>query len=127
MWTLHRTIYALFALGMLGIGGIGALLPFGVLPEIAAGFDGEALHVVQEASAGALALGALSGWCACAPARCGAAHVVLTFYFALIAAIHWIDYVRDLRPLSSGLLTSVPFVVFVVLGMLRRGRGAASV
>jgi hypothetical protein len=78
------------------------------------------LHIVQEASSAVLALGLLSAWCACHYAESRAAHGILSVFFILIGLLHWIDYVRDQRPVTSGLVTSVPAVVFVVLWVLRR-------
>ena len=38
---------------------------------------------------------------------------------ALIAVLHWVDYFRDLRPLTSGLINSVPTLAFVLLLVIR--------
>jgi len=128
MERLHRIVFAVFAAGMLVLGGLGLSLPF--VPDVDTGFAPgsdaatELLHLTQEAAAGMFALGLLAAWAARHPARSGAVHVALTAYFVLIAAIHWIDFARGARPLTSGLLNSVPFVVLACSWGLRRAPAA---
>ncbi len=120
MKSLHQIIYALFGAGMLLVGVVGFLLPFGFMPELAEAYDDEALHVVQEASSAVLALGLVSLWCAWNYAQSRALHWVLTLFFILISALHWADYVRDERPIESGLINSVPAVVLLALAAFRK-------
>jgi hypothetical protein len=125
MHRLHRLVFAVFAAGMLLLGSLGLLLPFAPVPRLDDVRDPELLHVTQEAAAGLLALGLCAAGAALRPARSAPAHAALTVYFLLIAAVHWIDFARDLRPLTSGLVNSVPFVVLAGLWRVRRPPGAA--
>ena len=104
---------------MLAIGSGGFLLPFGILPATAARFDTETLHIIQEASSAVFALGLLAGWCVFHYERARFAHTIFTVFFVLIGLLHWIDYFRESRHIWSGVYTSVPAVVFVVLNRLR--------
>lgn len=120
MKNIHVAIYGLIGAGLILLGSIGFLLPFGVLPEVAETFDAEGLHVVQEAGSAAIALGLLAVWCAFNYSKAGAAHWILTVYFLLIAALHWIDCLHNQRPLISAVLNTVPAATLIVMGFLRR-------
>jgi len=118
MKSLHAVIYGLIGAGLILLGSIGFLLPFGVLPEVAETLGSEGLHILQEASSGAIALGVLAAWCAFSYSK--AAHWTLTVFFLLIATLHWIDSIRAQGPLTSALLNSVPAATLLVMGMVRR-------
>ena len=126
MRDLIRAIYAVFAAGLLGLGVIAFLLPYGLLPEVAAGLSDEALHITQEAGAAVIALAVLCAACAWRYESSSLGHSILTLFFVLIAVIHWADYLREMREISSPVLTSLPAIVFIALGFLRRRAEAGS-
>ena len=120
MKILIRAVYAAFALAMLTLGSAALVLPYGVFPETAAALGDEAVHIAQEAGAALVALALFCAWYALHYECSWVGHAILTVFFVLIAAIHWADYFREMRSLSSPLLTSLPAVIFVALGVMRR-------
>jgi hypothetical protein len=120
---IYGFLAAVFLLAGAGI----ALLDTGLLPgglsralSDAAGGDAGALHIVQEFGAFLVFAGLITLWFVRHYEQSRFFHWALTAAFGLVALAHWFD-VRGTRDSNIGpLVNSVPFVLFLVLGLLRR-------
>lgn len=117
--TAHTVAFSSFAIALLAAGIAGFLLPYGLVPWMKSDYGNESLHLVQEAGSGAIALGLLAAWCAFNYDRSRSMHFILLVFFTLFTTIHWVDYFRDLRPLISGIINSIPTVVLAALFLAR--------
>ena len=98
------------------------LLPGGVSRALrdGAGGDAGALHIVQEFGAFLVFVGLITLWFVRHYEQSRFFHWALTAAFGLLALAHWFD-VRGARESRIGpLVNSVPFILFLLLGLLRR-------
>ena len=107
-------VYAIFGVVAIAI-GLGALLVPGSIEREATAASNTA-HLLREQGAATIFVGLMSFLCIFNFDRRRTVHLFLTLFNLLMAGIHWFDYLAGRRPLLSGILNSVPFVVF--LGML---------
>jgi len=103
------------------------LLPGGVSRALTNAVDGSAraLHIMQEAAAFLVFVGLLTLWFVRHYEQSRFFHWAMTAAWGLIALAHWFD-VRG--PGHSGigpLVNSVPFLLFLILGLLRRSSEGA--
>ena len=68
-------------------------------------------------------VGLMCFWCVAHYQGRRSVHLSLLLFSFLLAAIHWADWFEGLRPLTSGLVNSVPFVVLLLMtARARSGR-----
>ncbi|HJR07841.1 MAG TPA: hypothetical protein VJ842_11310 [Pyrinomonadaceae bacterium] len=118
-------LYGLFGAISLVVGASVLLLDTGLLPEAvrlavvnAAHGDTRALHIIQEFGAFLVFVGLIAFWFARHYNESRFFHWALTFAFALVALAHWFD-VRGEHSKLGPLINSVPFVLFLLVGLLR--------
>ena len=115
----HRIVCGLLGSILVLAGTIGFLLPYGIWPSAAGDLDGETLHIAQEASAGAIAVGLLAIWCLRNYDQAQPMLFVLLAFFALISLLHWVDFIRDDRNITSGLVNTIPMLLLMGVLALR--------
>lgn len=123
---LTTLLYGLVGAISLLIGASALLAGTGLLPEVlsravtnAANGDPEALHIIQEFGAFLVFVGLMAFWFARHYEQSRFFHWALTAAFALIALAHWFD-VRGAFHIGIGpLVNSLPFLIFLALGLLR--------
>jgi hypothetical protein len=117
---VNLTIYVLVGLAFLALGGLAFFFAGDQNPVQ----DGEAIlevnHIIREAGAAHIFVGLSCFWCAFNFKKSRGFHYVLLFFFGLLSIQHWMDYMHDLRPLSSGLVNSIPFFLFLLIGRGKR-------
>jgi hypothetical protein len=122
-----KAVYVLFGALFLVV-GLGVLLAdSGLLPgvrEVAlrvAHGDLNTLHIIQEYGAILVFAGLITLWFARRYELSRPFHWAMTASWALHALAHWFD-VRGARSLAGPLVNTVPFALFLTLGLLRRSR-----
>lgn len=122
--TIVKAVYVLFGALFLVV-GLGALLSdAGLLPGVrgvalaVARGDLNTLHIIQEYGAILVFVGLITLWFARRYELSRPFHWAMTASWALHALAHWFD-VRGARSLDGPLLNSVPFALFLTLGLLR--------
>lgn len=118
-------LYGLFGAISLLVGASVLLLETGLLPEVlrravmnAANGDTSALHIIQDFGAFLVFNGIISFWFARHYDESRFFHWALTAAFALVALAHWFD-VRGEHSSIGPLINSVPFALFLLVGLLR--------
>jgi uncharacterized protein YjeT (DUF2065 family) len=125
---LVKSFYALFGVLYLAAGLSVLLLGTGLLPtpirklilDIGQGND-NTLHVMQEFGCLLVFAGLITLWFVRHYEQSGTFHWAMTAFWALFALVHWVD-VRG-RPAESFLgpaINTVPFALFLAVGLLRR-------
>lgn len=112
---VNRVLYGAFGAFWTAIGSLGVL-------GFASGSPDE-VHVSREIGAAVVFVGWMHVWCLRHYERRRPVHLGLLVFAALMAGIHWREWLVGARPIASPLANSVPFVVLTA--MLPRGRGAA--
>lgn len=118
-------LYGLVGAISILVGASVLLLETGLLPAAvsrammnAANGDASALHIIQEFGAFLVFVGLIAFWFARHYEQSRFFHWALTVAFALIALAHWFD-VRGEHSLIGPLVNSVPFALFLLVGLLR--------
>lgn len=120
-----KAVYVLFGALFLAVGAGVMLLDTGLLPggaravalRVARG-DLNTLHIIQEYGAILVFVGLITLWFARRYELSRPFHWAMTASWALHALAHWFD-VRGARSLAGPLVNSVPFALFLTLGLLR--------
>lgn len=120
-----KLFYVLFGALFLAVGLGVLLLDTGLLPtgawEAALGFANgnlETLHVMQEYGALLVFVGLIALWFARRYELSRPFHWAMAAAWALHALAHWFD-VRGARSLAGPLLNTLPFILFLLVGLLR--------
>ncbi len=87
--------------------------------------DAGALHIVQEFGAFLVFVGLITLWFMRHYEQSRFFHWALTAAWALVALAHWFDVRGERHSSTSPLLNSVPFIIFLLLGLLRRSGSRA--
>jgi hypothetical protein len=103
----NKVAIALYAL--LGLGAVAAGVWFGFRPVEGAG------HLHLEIGSGLMTIGALSLLVAWRFPQSWPWRAVIILFFALIAVVHWYDFVNEGVPLLSPLLNSVPILAIAAV------------
>ena len=118
-------LYGLFGAISMLVGASVLLLETGLLPAVvsravmnAANGDARALHIIQEFGAFLVFNGLIAFWFARHYDESRFFHWALTAAFGLIALAHWFD-VRGEHSMIGPLVNSVPFALFLLVGLLR--------
>jgi hypothetical protein len=124
--TITRSLYALVGAAFLLGGSAVLLLGTGLLPEplkdaiLAIGEDNtNTLHLMQEYASLLVLVALLSFWFLRHYEHSRAFHWVLTVFWGIIALIHWFDPRGHFHYGLGEAVTSIPFLLFLVVGLLR--------
>jgi hypothetical protein len=123
---LAQSVYGLFGAGFLAIGASALLVNTGLLPDAcrSAILDEsrgnlDILHILQEFGSLLVFAGLITFWFLWHYEQSQAFHWSLTAFWGLVGLVHWFD-VRGPNPSVGGpLVTTVPFMLFMVIGLLR--------
>jgi hypothetical protein len=132
---LARLVYGLMAAAFLAAGAITLLVNTGLLPDgvrnvvvVQFGQNNNGfLHVIQELGSLLVLVGLVLVWCVRHYEQSRFIHWALTAYWALMALIHWFHVANPSPSLAGRLVNAIPFVLFLIIGILREatgGRGA---
>jgi hypothetical protein len=80
-------------------------------------------HLLQEFGAALLVLGLIFLWYARRKELSWGFHWLVTFYFFLMALIHWVGPDGLIGSASRGIINSIPFAVMLLLGLLQLRAG----
>jgi hypothetical protein len=123
---ITKIVYGLFGVLFVLVGGSVLLVNTGLLPQVVRNIivdstkgDGQLLHVIQEWGNAHLLLGLVTFWFIRHYERSQAYHWAMTGYFAVDALIHWFDVRGAPESIVGPLINTIPFVLFVTLGLLR--------
>jgi hypothetical protein len=123
---LTKSVYALVGVLFLLGGTSVLLLGTGLLPEpvkdviLSVGERNvNTLHLMQEYAALLVLVALLTFWFVKHYEASRAFHWAMTAFWGLIAVIHWFDPTGEFHSGLGEALTSVPFLLFVALGLLR--------
>lgn len=111
----NLVLYTLIGAGAI-LYGVGALF-FPTFLESEAAQSVELKHILREHGATAIFLGLMSFWCIPHYEQRRAVHYFLMLFGLLLAGIHWVDFFNGNRPLMSGLINSVPFLVMLTMAV----------
>jgi hypothetical protein len=127
--TITKVVYSLVGAFFVLVGGSVLLFNTGLLPEAArriildfAKGDGQLLHVIQEWGNAHVLVGLLTFWFVRHYEQSLAYHWAMTVYFAVDALIHWFNVAGPPESIAGPIINTVPFILFVTLGLLRRDR-----
>jgi hypothetical protein len=123
---LAKVVYAVTGAIVFAAGASVLLIDTGLLPDAVRGaVVGETrgnldlLHILQEFGATLVFVGLIAFWFVWRYEQSQFFHWAMTAFLGLIALVHWFD-VRGPSPSVSGpLVITVPFLVYVVVGLLR--------
>lgn len=125
---LTQSVYVLLGVLFLVAGGSVLLLGTGLLPSFArdhivglAGENDNTLHIMQEFSSLLVLVGLITFWFIRHYQASQPFHWAMTMFWGLIALVHWFDVRGPVSSVIGAAINSIPFVVFVVLGLLRWG------
>jgi hypothetical protein len=124
--TLAKSVYGFFGTLFLIVGATVLLLHTGLLPEplknIVMGFahqDELAVHLIQELASILIFVGLITFWFIRHYEHSKTYHWAITTFWALFAFAHWVDGREGPRSVRGPLINTVPFIVFLLLGLLR--------
>jgi hypothetical protein len=124
---ISKSVYGFFGAVFLIVGATVLLLHTGLLPEpirniimgVAHG-DSLALHLIQELGSLLVFVGLISFWFIRHYEQSESYHWAMTTFWALFALAHWFDGREGPRSVRGPVINTVPFVVFLLIGLLRR-------
>jgi uncharacterized membrane protein len=108
-------VYALLGAGAILYGVAALFSPSSLVSEAAQ--SAHLTHILREQGASAIFIGLMGFWCLFHYEQRRVVHYFLTLFALLLAAIHWFDYLEGHKPLMSGLINSVPFLVLAALAV----------
>ena len=106
-----RGIYAVFGTLALLAGIVALLRPAIILPDVHSQLTA---HLIREEAACFVFVGLMFFWCLGHFDERRPVHLALLTFTVLFAGIHWADYVRDLRHVSSPLVNTAPVIILGV-------------
>lgn len=123
---LTQSLYALIGTAFLLGGTTVLLLGTGLLPApvrdviLAIGEDNlNTLHIMQEYASLLVLVGLLAFWFVCHYEQSRGFHWALTVFWALMALVHWFDPKGGFHAGLGEAINSIPFVLFLAVGLLR--------
>lgn len=124
---IAKLVYGFFGALFLIVGATVMLLHTGLLPEtvknIVLGFAQDSLnavHLIQELGSILVFTGLITFWFIRHYEHSKAYHWAMTTFWALWALAHWFDGREGPRSVSGPLINTVPFVLFLLIGLIRR-------
>jgi ATP/ADP translocase len=122
-----RSLYGFFAVIFLIVGVSVLSLRTGLLPDFAKSIvmnaaheDLNAVHLVQEFGSMLVFAGLISVWFIRHYERSKFFHWAMTTFWGLFALAHWFDVRGRFQSMLGPTINTVPFVLFVVVGLLRK-------
>jgi hypothetical protein len=129
-----KGVYALVGAGFLLAGAATLLVNTGLLPGgvrgIVVRFSQDnlvMLHIVQEFGAVLVLLGLITFWFVRHYEQSQFFHWAMTAYWAIMALIHWFHVARPEVSVAGGLINTIPFAVFLAIGLMRLANEGESV
>lgn len=130
MATLTRAVtmfvYLVVGVAFLAADGATLLANRGVLPDAVQDTLNQfsqdnlgMLHILQEFGSTLILVGLLTFWFLWHYGQSRGFHWAMTVYWALIALVHWFHIAGPPESFVGPLVTTVPFVVFALLGLMR--------
>jgi hypothetical protein len=124
--TITQSLYALVGAAFLLGGSSVLLLGTGLLPLplkgaiLAIGEDNvHTLHLMQEYASLLVLVALVTFWFVRHYEQSRAFHWVMTAFWGIIALIHWFDPRGEFHAGLGEAITSIPFLLFVLIGLLR--------
>jgi hypothetical protein len=124
--TMAQIVYGIVGVVFLLVGASVLLLGTGLLPEAVknpilniANEDLYTLHLMQELASLLVLVGLLTFWFFLHYDKSRPFHWVMTFFWGLIALVHWFDPNGTFHSGMGEAIISIPFVLFVGIGLLR--------
>ncbi|MFY9553142.1 MAG: hypothetical protein WAV20_12270 [Blastocatellia bacterium] len=125
--TVANILYALFGFVFVITGAGIMLLHTGLLPDTARDLildighrDPTAIHLIQEFGSLMVFAGLITLWFIRHYEQSRVFHWAMTTFWALFALAHWFDG-RERGPGIGPLITTIPFILFLFVGVLRTG------
>lgn len=123
---ITKFVYGLFGAVFLIVGATVMLLHTGLLPEAVKNIvmdfaqgDLNAVHLIQEMGSILVFAGLITFWFIRHYDQSKAYHWAMTTFWALWALAHWFDGREGPRSVSGPLINTTPFIVFLLIGLLR--------
>ena len=124
---IANSIYGFFGTLFLVVGAVVLLLPTGLLPDAVENIvmdfghgDMNTLHIIQELGSILVFVGLITFWFIRHYDQSMPFHWAMTIFWALFALAHFFD-VRGSFQIGIGqIINAVPFILFVLLGLLRK-------
>ena len=123
---IAKSVYGVFGTIFLIVGATVMLLHTGLLPEalknIVMDFahnDLLAVHLIQELASILIFVGLISLWFIRHYEHSKTFHWAMTTFWALFAFAHWVDGIEGPRSVRGPLVSTIPFIVFLLIGLLR--------
>ena len=130
---LAKGLYGVVGVGFLLAGLVTLLVNTGLLPEgvrsIVVRFSQNnliMLHIVQEFGSVLVLLGLLTFWFIRHYEQSQFFHWAMTAYWAIMALIHWFHVASPEISVVGGLINTIPFAIFLAIGLLREANEAGS-
>jgi hypothetical protein len=127
---LAKTLYMIFGVLYLAAATVALLFRTGLLPDAvkstlldAAHGDLNAVHISQEFASLLVFASLITFWFARHYKQSLFFHWAMTTFWALFALIHWFDVRGPIRFDAGVLINSIPFILFLVVGLVTRKRG----
>ena len=124
---IARSLYGFFAVIFLIVGVSVLWLRTGLLPDFAKSIvmntahdDLNAVHLIQEFGSMLVFAGLISAWFIRHYEQSKFFHWAMTTFWGLFALAHWLDVRERFQSMVGPTINSVPFVLFVVVGLLRK-------
>ena len=128
---ITKFVYGLVGMVFLIVGAAVMLLHTGLLPEAVkstvmdfAHGDSLAVHLIQEMASILVFVGLITFWFIRHYQQSKIFHWAMTTFWALFAFAHWFDGREGPRSVRGPLINTIPFVVFLLIGLLRTGSDA---
>jgi hypothetical protein len=123
---LTNAFYGAVGTILLAAGGSALLFNTGLLPDALKGIlvdfsrgDLNTLHVMQEFGSVLVFTGLITLWFLLHYEQSQAFHWSMTTFWALFALVHWFDVRGPFASIAGPLVNTVPFLLFVAIGLLR--------
>lgn len=124
---IATSLYALFGAVFLLIGAGVLLLTTRLLPGALENLitqfghdDPTTLHIIQELGSVFIFVGLITFWFIRHYEQSLVYHWSMTVFLMLLALVHWFDVRGTFHPGSGQLVDTIPFILFVLVGLLRK-------
>ena len=125
-----RLLYGFVAVVFLLVGVTILLLHTGILPpdvrDLVLGIahrDLNAVHLIQEMGSLLVLVGLITFWFIRHYEQSKPFHWAMTTFWGLFALVHWFDVGRPRESVRGPLINTIPFVLFLLVGLLRARSG----
>jgi hypothetical protein len=124
---IAKLLYTLFGLlfllsGLTAVAARSGHLPtaaMNVLHDVSHG-NGNTLHIVQELGSVLIFVGLITFWFISHYEQSMFFHWAMTIFLGAFALVHWYDIRGNWDSAKGPLITTIPFALFLVVGILRR-------